>query len=268
MERVTLEPAARTVAERVIAEEESRRAHLVVYLSGAHAYGFPSPDSDLDLKAIHAAPTEELLGFGAPATTFDRAEIVDGVEIDYTSNEIAHALRGILDGNGNFLERVLGKTTLFEAAAMASLRPLVRGALSRRFHRHYRGFAANQRAALARSPTVKSLLYVLRTIESGIVLLERGEIETDLTIAIAGAEIESEVLELVVRKRAGERTALDAPTVARWEDRLDAMFERLDAAHARSALPAEPMNAREVEAWLRAFRLEGRGLYRPQSWPI
>jgi hypothetical protein len=38
----------------------------------------------------------------------DRAEVVDAVEIDYTSNELAHALSGILAGNGNFIERVLG----------------------------------------------------------------------------------------------------------------------------------------------------------------
>src|SRR5258708_1377391 len=45
------------VLARVIREEEGRREHVVVYLSGGHAYGFPSPDSDLDLKAIHVAKT-------------------------------------------------------------------------------------------------------------------------------------------------------------------------------------------------------------------
>src|SRR5262245_54361415 len=30
-----------TVAERVVEEEGAKREHLVVYLSGAHAYGFP-----------------------------------------------------------------------------------------------------------------------------------------------------------------------------------------------------------------------------------
>ena len=39
----------RVAADRVLAEEETRHRHLVVSLSGAHAYGFPSPDSDLDL---------------------------------------------------------------------------------------------------------------------------------------------------------------------------------------------------------------------------
>src|SRR5216684_6824727 len=95
-------------ADKLLDEERARRAHLVVSLSGAHAYGFPSPDSDLDLKAIHVAKTEDLLGFDVPAPTVDRAEVIDGVEVDYTSNELAHALSGSLGGNGNFIERVLG----------------------------------------------------------------------------------------------------------------------------------------------------------------
>lgn len=31
------------VMKRELDEEEARREHVVVYLSGAHAYGFPSP---------------------------------------------------------------------------------------------------------------------------------------------------------------------------------------------------------------------------------
>jgi hypothetical protein len=75
----------RGVMARVLAEEEARREHIVVYLSRAHAYGFPSPDSDLDLKAIHVVRTADLVGLTSPAPTVDRAEVVDGVEIDYTS---------------------------------------------------------------------------------------------------------------------------------------------------------------------------------------
>ena len=57
-----LPASQRAVADRVIAEEESRRRHLCVALSGAHAYGFPSPDSDFDLKCVHVAPTADLVG--------------------------------------------------------------------------------------------------------------------------------------------------------------------------------------------------------------
>src|SRR3954447_9201656 len=89
------------ISDRVLDEEGRARRHLVVSLSGAHAYGFPSPDSDLDLKAVHIAPTAQLLGLGSPPPTKDRLEVIEGVEIDYTSNELQGVLSGLLLGNGN-----------------------------------------------------------------------------------------------------------------------------------------------------------------------
>ena len=81
-------------ARPFIAAREADRKHLVIYLSGAHAYGFPSPDSDLDLKCVHVAPTADLVGLTVPDDPPDRIEIVDGVELDYGSNELAVVLRG------------------------------------------------------------------------------------------------------------------------------------------------------------------------------
>jgi predicted nucleotidyltransferase len=171
--RNALSETQRRIMSRVLEEEQARREHVVVYLSGAHAYGFPSPDSDLDLKAIHIAKTEDLLGLDTPAPTVDRAETIDGVEIDYTSNELRHALAGVLAGNGNFIERILGRTTAHESPLLHELRPIVQGSLSRRVYRHYHGFARNQLAFLEKEPTVKKLLYVLRTTLTGIHLHRR-----------------------------------------------------------------------------------------------
>ncbi len=50
----TLTEHQREVAAEVLAHESTRRNHVVIALSGAHAYGFPSPDSDLDLKCVPA----------------------------------------------------------------------------------------------------------------------------------------------------------------------------------------------------------------------
>jgi predicted nucleotidyltransferase len=238
-----------TVAGAVLREEEAHREHLVVYLSGAHAYGFPSPDSDLDLKAIHIAPTASLLGFAAPAPTVDRAEIVSGVEIDYTSNELGHALSGILRGNGNFLERVLGRTVPHASPLLHHLRPLVERSLSRRVHRHYRGFALNQRGELAKKPTAKKLLYVLRTCLTGIHLLGTGRLETDMTRIMSEYGFD-DAAALVKRKLAGERVALDGAQVARWQPRVDALFEQLDRARETSLLPEAPPNEAELRDWL------------------
>src|SRR5262249_9150420 len=83
-----------------------------IYLSGAHAYGFPSPDSDLDLKCVHVAPTGELVGLEPVSEPADRIVVIDGVELDDDSNELGAVLRGAIQGNGNFLERILGELTL------------------------------------------------------------------------------------------------------------------------------------------------------------
>lgn len=256
--RLGLDAHQRTVMHRVLREEGASREHVVVYLSGAHAYGFPSPDSDLDLKAIHIAPTRLLLGLGRVVPTHDRMGIEEGVEIDYTSNELGHALDGVLRGNGNFLERVLGDAVIVRGPLLDSLVPLVQRSLSRRVLSHYRGFANNQRTELARRPTVKKLLYVLRTTLTGIHLLEAGEMLTDVRLT-APAHAIGGVDELVERKRAGERTPLQSEELARWSSRLDALFDALDLAAARSRLPAESPNVAELDAWLiqvRRSRLE------------
>lgn len=249
MEGDVLTPHQRAVAERVLAEESARREHVVVYLSGAHAYGFPSPDSDLDLKAIHIAPTRALLGFEPPVLTFDRAEVIDGVEIDYTSNELANVLSGVLQGNGNFLERVLGRTTFTASLLLEELRPLVRASLSRRVHKHYRGFASSQLRFLERDPIVKKVLYVLRTALTGTHLLRSGELETDLTRLLDEHGF-ADARELVVAKRAGERTAADPALLDAWRPRLATALGALDQALGKSVLPDEPPNAAALEAWL------------------
>jgi hypothetical protein len=169
------------VARPFLAAREAERKHLVVYLSGAHAYGFPSPDSDLDLKCVHVAPTADLVGLTPAEDPGDRIDVIDGVELDYGSNELAAVLRGAIKGNGNYLERILGELALGgDAALLAEAREVVRPLLSRRCSRHYGGFATSQLRLFDEKPTAKRALYVLRTAATGIHLLARGELVIDL----------------------------------------------------------------------------------------
>ncbi|HVV86470.1 MAG TPA: nucleotidyltransferase domain-containing protein [Kofleriaceae bacterium] len=245
----------RAVGGAFLAARAAERHHLVVYLSGAHAYGFPSPDSDLDLKAVHIAPTGDLVGLVPHPGGAERLEIVDGVELDYSSNELGDVLQGVLKGNGNYLERLLGDLVLAaDDVRLAELRPLARAALSRRVVRHYGGFATSQRLAAAATPTAKKVLYVLRTARTGLHLLRTGELVTDLTALapIYGPPIE----ELLARKRTGERSALDGGELARWQAAMSAAQADLDGAVGSSVLPAEPPPAvvRALDDWLRATR--------------
>lgn len=251
MKSIELTPHALEILNRALAEESARRAHLVVHLSGAHAYGFPSPDSDLDLKAIHVEPTARLLGLASPTLHADRMEILEGVEIDYTSNELRPVLLGVLHGNGNYLERVLGQTPLLETPDLETLRPLVRKTLSRRIAAHYFGFAQSQREAFARDATVKKLLYVLRTALTGLHALSTGEIVTDLS-DLCDPHGFPEARGFIARKRSGERVKLDPAETARAFAEADRAIATLRASVADSPLPPEPpeSSARDLEAWL------------------
>jgi predicted nucleotidyltransferase len=251
-----LTPHQREVAARVLAEEGAHRRHLVVSLSGAHAYGFPSPDSDLDVKAVHLDPTESLLGFPRPMRASERLEVVDGVEVDYSSNELGGVLLGVLKGNGNFIERFLSGFTFESDPVLASLQPLVRESLSKRVHRHYAGFAAQQRQEWERTgrTSAKKLLYVLRTTLTGTHMLLTGEVVTDVTRLLERYGF-AEALELVQQKRRGEKSELPAEMVRRWEARVPSAFERLDRALVESHLPDVPANEAALDAWLIHQRL-------------
>lgn len=251
-----LDTHARRIADAVLAEEQQHRQHLVVALSGAHAYGFPSPDSDLDLKAIHIAPTVSLLGLSEPAMTSDRMGIIEGVEIDYTSNELGAALRGLVKGNGNYLERVLGMHLLMVSPLLDELAPLVRAGMSKRYYRHYLGFARQQQQELEKSsaPTAKKVLYVLRTALTGTHLLNAAELRVDLNLNLVEYGYE-DARELIERKKAGERTVLDEATTMHWRKRVQGAFEQLDRAYATSQLPDESPNVAELNAWLIDVRL-------------
>jgi predicted nucleotidyltransferase len=252
----------RDVAERVLAHEEQARRHVVVHLSGAHAYGFPSPDSDLDLKAIHVERTERLLGLSPPPAASNRLEVIEGVEIDYTSNELAVAVRGLLRGDGNMLERVCARAPLRSSAWLPELALLARRNLSRKYHHHYRGFAHGQRKAVDQAadgegvqptPAAKRVLYVLRTALTGVHLLRTGECEPDLSV-LHGPYGFDLVPALVEIKQQGERQPLPETLARLVGPALDRAFSLLDQAREASPLPEEPEHVDALERWLVAVR--------------
>ena len=245
----------RTTARAFIAERERERRHLVVYLSGAHAYGFPSPDSDLDIKCIHIAPTASIVGLDVVHDPPSRIDIVEGVELDYGSNELAPVLRGAIKGNGNYLERVLGELALAgDAELLAEARQAVRPLLSRRVSRHYGGFAASQLRAFDERPTAKRALYVLRTAATGRHLLATGKLVTDLTQLREYAPPELD--ELLAIKQRGEQSELAPERAAALRAHLVAAIAAIAQGWSTSVLPTEPPEDKiaAADAWLRDVR--------------
>ena len=249
-----LTPEQQRVAKVFVAERQAERRHLVVYLSGAHAYGFPSPDSDLDLKCVHIAPTHKLVGLEQLSDPNDRIEIREGVELDYGSNELSGVLRGALKGNGNFIERILGDLALLADPSLDSLRPLVQATLSRRVSKHYGGFAVSQIKAFDEKPTAKRALYVLRTAATGRGLLACGKLETDVARLVE--YMPAEIDELIEIKRSGEQQQLAPPHAAEWRGRLAAAIAAVNDGWPSSVLPVDPPEqaVAAVDSWLRDLR--------------
>jgi uncharacterized protein len=244
------------VVRRYVATREQERRHLVAYLSGAHAYGFASPDSDLDLKCIHVASTGDLVGLNPQCDVTDRIESIEGVELDYSSNELAGALRGAIKGNGNYLERLLGELVVASMPdLLAELRPIVTRLLSRRVGRHYAGFAASQLRLFEEKRSAKSALYVLRTAATGCQLLEHGELVTDLR-QLAARYAPADINELFDLKQRAERSQLEPEAVERWRGRLTQAIAEVEACVETSILPVEPPGRAVAEAdeWLRSVR--------------
>ncbi|HEY0250751.1 MAG TPA: nucleotidyltransferase domain-containing protein [Kofleriaceae bacterium] len=248
-------PHQAAVAKSFLAERETQRRHLVIYLSGAHAYGFPSPDSDLDLKCIHIAPTRMLVGLEQLTETAEKIEIVEGEELDYGSNELSPVLRGVIKGNGNFLERILGDLVLGgDQQLLGELRVLAKPIISRRVARHYAGFATSQLKAFDEKPTAKRALYVLRTSATGRHLLAHGEMITD--VARLTEFIPPEISELMAIKRQAEKQTLEPEMVPAWRAKLVAAIAEIDKTASTSMLPIEPAEPAimALDEWLRGVR--------------
>lgn len=240
------------LARRFVAAHPPRGRVLSCGITGSHQYGFPSPDSDLDIKGVHVAPTASLVGLTAPKEAHDRLLDYDGVECDLTTNEVGQALRLLLRGNGNMLERLLSPLRVVDAPEATELAALARASLHRGFVSHYRGFFQGLQREFDRTGgrRAKPLLYCYRVSLTGVHLLRTGELEADLSV-LAPRYGFDDVAELIEHKRTtAELVDLDDAAVARhraaWADLEQQLLDAVQA----SPLPPQPPNRAEVEAWL------------------
>ncbi len=61
---------------------------LFATISGAHLYGFPSADSDFDLRGVHLLPLEQVVGLEPGEETVEKEGNYDGLEMDLVTHDI------------------------------------------------------------------------------------------------------------------------------------------------------------------------------------
>src|SRR5271156_2461544 len=77
---------------------------LFATISGAHLYGFPSPDSDYDLRGVHLLPLPEVVGLEHGPETIEKSGLRDGLEMDLVTHDAEKFFRLLLKKNGYVLE--------------------------------------------------------------------------------------------------------------------------------------------------------------------
>lgn len=240
------------LARRFLATHPPPGDLLLCGLTGSHIYGFPSADSDLDLKGIHLAPTHSLLGLRPVPESHDRIVVFEGVECDVTTQEARKALELLLKGNGNMLERILSPIQVVDTPQVAELQALAQGAICRRFVRHYQGFFRGRCREHSKAPkaTAKNLLYAYRVALTGIHLLRTGELEADVTVLGPRYGFPLTVELAQFKQQAQEKAAvpaeLDQAARADWPS----LEQGLRDALAASPLPEDPGSEAACHDWL------------------
>lgn len=224
-------------------------------ISGAHLYGFASPDSDVDLRGAFLLPARDLLGLRPSAETLT-IEDKTTIDLDWVAHDIRKFARMMTQHNGYVLEQLFSPLVVVSTPAHDELRELGKGCLTKPTVRHYLGFANGRRKRLAEpEPTVKHLLYAYRVLLTGIHLMRSGEM-----LAHIGALNErfgyAQIDDLVARKRAGaEKMGLARRELEEHGSALDRLEAMLHEAHEASRLPQEPTTVEALDDFVVRLRL-------------
>src|SRR5207249_44929 len=232
---------------------------LFATISGAHLYGFPSPDSDYDLRGAHVLPLEKVIGLEVHDETVEDSRVIERLEMDIVSHDVRKFFGLLLKKNGYVLEQLLSPLIVHTTPEHAELKAICNprqfdtspyplpdrggeGVITRHHSHHYFGFAETQwKLFLKESPRrVKPLLYVYRVLLTGIHLMRAGEVEANLVTLNEEFRLPY-IADLVSQKLAGpEKSKLEDADIAFHESEYQRLRGELQAAHEASTLPELP----------------------------
>lgn len=230
---------------------------LFVTVSGAHLYGFESPDSDWDLRGAMVVPARETLGLHTPSETFELMDKNAVPEVDLVAHDVRKFFLMMLKNNGYVLEQIFSPLVVAATPEFDELRDIAAQTICRRHRHHFFHFGADQWKLVTSKdlPTVKGLLYTYRPVLAGIRLMRTGRVESNLRRLNEEFRL-PEIDDLIARKLAGqEKMTLEADELARHKPLFDRLCADLDAARESSPLPEEPRGADRLNDLL--LRLRG-----------
>ncbi|WP_254511768.1 nucleotidyltransferase domain-containing protein [Anatilimnocola floriformis] len=233
---------------------------LFATISGAHLYGFPSADSDFDLRGVHLLPLTEVVGLNPGQETIEKSGFYDGLEIDLVTHD-AHKFFGLmLKKNGYVLEQLLSPLVVHTTPEHEELKALATDCITKHHAHHYLGFAATQWKLFQKEspPHVKPLLYVYRVLLTGIHLMRTGQVEANLVHLNEVAKLDF-IPDLIARKVGGpEKGRLDQADLEFHERQYQQLTAELEQAYDRSNLPETARGTAAMNDLLVRIRMKTR----------
>lgn len=226
-------------------------------ISGAHLYGFPSPDSDYDLRGVHLLPLQDVVGLKIGHETIEKSGIHDGLEIDLVTHDARKFFGLMLKKNGYVLEQVFSPLIVHTTPEHAELTGIATDCITKHHAHHYLGFAETQWKLFAKEspPRVKPLLYVYRVLLTGIHLMRTGVIEANLVTLNETAKLPY-LADLVQRKVAGaEKERLSDADLDFHHREYERLRGSLEEAYQASSLPDGPRGQDRLHDLLVRLRL-------------
>ncbi|HLW67442.1 MAG TPA: nucleotidyltransferase domain-containing protein [Gemmataceae bacterium] len=230
---------------------------LFATISGAHLYGFPSPDSDFDLRGVHLLPLEEVVGLQTGHETIEKSGIQDGLEIDLVTHDAKKFFGLLLKKNGYVLEQVFSPLIVHATPAHAELKEIAAQCVTRHHAHHYVGFAETQWKLFEKEnpPRVKPLLYVYRVLLTGIHIMRTGVVEANLLRLNESAKLPY-LGDLIARKAEGpEKATLSEADLNFHRGEYERLRSELQRAHEASRLPEAPTGYSALHNLLVRLRL-------------
>jgi uncharacterized protein len=229
--------------DRVLNEVDKQPYPLLfVTISGAHLYGFPSPDSDYDMRGVHVLPVRDIVGLDTGRETVEVSEVRDGLEIDLVTHDVKKFFGLLLKKNGYVLEQLYSPIVVKTSPEHEELKEIARGCITRHHSHHYFGFAETQWKLFEKeSPRrVKPLLYVFRVLLTGIHLMHTGSVEANLRSLNEEFKLQY-LADLIARKLEGpEKSVLDEGDISFYQGEYERLRSLLEEAYQASQLPESP----------------------------
>lgn len=230
---------------------------VFVTISGAHLYGFESPNSDVDLRGCHVVPARELFALGTPRETIEVMDRNSNPEADLVTHDARKFFTLLLKNNGYVLEQVMSPLVVQASPEFEELKALAVGCITRHHHYHFSNFARNQWQLVVKSgkPTVKGLLYTYRVLLAGIHLMRTGRVESNLRTLNESFKF-AWIDDLIARKVSGDEKAMLVGQDLAWHEAEQARLQGvLELARGESTLPETPRSRDALSDLLVRLRL-------------